>query len=83
MKRTRILDCTLRDGGRIIDCKFDDSIIRGLSVGLVEAGIEIVELGFLRSKDLIDYIGNSTFFTNIRQMDAFVKEKENVIYTAF
>jgi len=30
MKDIEILDCTLRDGGRIIDCKFQDNEIIGI-----------------------------------------------------
>ncbi len=81
--KTRILDCTLRDGGRIIDCKFDDSVTKSISNKLTNSGIEIIELGFLRSPKLVNYQGNSTFFTDIEQMDYAVGNSERTIYTAF
>lgn len=61
MKNIKILDCTLRDGGRIIDCQFDNRTIRNITRNLSLAGIDIIEIGFLRSRSLVDYKGDSTF----------------------
>lgn len=74
IKNVQILDCTLRDGGRIVDCKFDNGTISNLVRDLADAGIDTVEVGFLRSKDLVDYEGNSTFFTSTSQISDFVDE---------
>lgn len=82
MKNIKILDCTLRDGGRIINCEFANSAIREISEGLAEAKIDIIELGFLRDK--IEYSGDSTFFTDVEQMKPFIKsEREDTLYVAF
>lgn len=83
MKRVELLDCTLRDGGRIIDCRFKDSVIEGISDDLTHAGVEIIELGFLRDKDLVCYTGDSTFFTGVHQMDRFVADSDRALYCAF
>lgn len=83
MGNVRILDCTLRDGGRIIDCRFHDEVIREIARSLADANIEIVEVGFLRGENLVEYKGNSTFFTNVSQIDPFIPLKHNVIFTAF
>ncbi len=83
MGRIRILDCTLRDGGRIIDCNFADDVIKNMSHDLSVAGIEIVELGFLRDSALVQYNGNSTFFTEVGQMDQFIENSGNTLFTAF
>lgn len=83
MKKVRILDCTLRDGGRIIDCAFEDSTIRNIARELTDAGIDIIELGFLRDEHLVTYQGNSTFFTQISQMNPFVEDECSTLYTAF
>ncbi len=83
MKKTRILDCTLRDGGRVIDCMFEDSTTKNIADKLTDSGIEIIELGFLRSNKLVDYRGNSTFFTNIEQMDFAVSDIQRSMYTTF
>ncbi len=43
----RLLDCTLRDGGHIVQGKFGESVIKNTIKGLVEAGVDIIEVGFL------------------------------------
>ncbi|MDD6192825.1 MAG: hypothetical protein PUB24_07085 [Lachnospiraceae bacterium] len=72
MKEIEILDCTLRDGGRIIDCQFKDDVIIGIGKSLKKAKIDIVELGFLRNH--IQYQGNSTFFGDVAQADAYIRQ---------
>lgn len=62
MKKIQLLDCTLRDGGRIIDCAFQDQEIADITDRLADANIDVVEMGFLRNPNKIDYKGNSTFF---------------------
>lgn len=84
MKNIRVLDCTLRDGGRIIDCAFPDQEIKEISQRLTDAKIDIIEVGFLRDWRKVEYNGNSTFFTDVDQIRPFVnKTKKNTIYTAF
>lgn len=84
MKNVRVLDCTLRDGGRIIDCAFDDQEIKEISNKLASAKIDIVEVGFLRDWRKVDYQGNSTFFTDVDQIRPFVnRDKKNILYAAF
>ena len=48
MKNVKILDCTLRDGGRIINCAFPNSQIKDIAYRLADANIDIIEVGFLR-----------------------------------
>ena len=43
----KILDCTLRDGGHIVDGKFGEDTIKYILKKLVEAQIDIIEAGFL------------------------------------
>lgn len=84
MKNVRILDCTLRDGGRIINCAFDDQETKEISNRLADAKIDIIEVGFLRDRRKVEYKGNSTFFTDVDQIRPFVnKDKKNTIYAAF
>lgn len=84
MKNIRVLDCTLRDGGRIIDCAFPDQEIKEISEKLADAKIDIIEIGFIRDHREIDYKGNSTFFTDVDQMIPFIDKKKNrVMYVAF
>ena len=82
MKNVKILDCTLRDGGRIIDCAFPDEHIAGIANNLCDANIDIVELGFLRGNK--EYKPDSTFFTELDQLKRFIPEnKKNTMYVAF
>lgn len=85
MKNVQVLDCTLRDGGRIIDCKFDDLTIGNMTRDLTDSGIDIVEVGFLRSQELVEYRGDSTFFTEVSQISRFLPEQnqKNTMYVAF
>ena len=84
MKNVRVLDCTLRDGGRIIDCKFPDQETKDIVRRLFDAKIDIIEVGFLRDWRKVNYQGNSTFFTDVDQIRPFVnKEKGNAIFAAF
>lgn len=43
----KILDCTLRDGGHIVDGRFGEDTIKYILKKLVEARIDIIEAGFL------------------------------------
>lgn len=72
MKQIEILDCTLRDGGRIIDCKYPDETIIGLGKYLKRAGVDIIELGFLR--DSVVFSGNSTFFSSISDANTYIEK---------
>ena len=50
----KLLDCTLRDGGYINDWKWGYQNAREIIQALVKAGIDIVEVGFLRDVDSYD-----------------------------
>lgn len=83
MRNIEVLDCTLRDGGRIIDCEFSDNDIRQIADGLAEAKVDIVEMGFLRDASYVIYRGNSTFFTDVSQIVPFIHRRGRTKYTAF
>lgn len=84
MNNIEILDCTLRDGGRIIDCKFADDDIKEITARLTEAKVDVIEMGFLRDPKKVTYSGNSTFFTKVSQIEKFIPEnREKTQYTAF
>lgn len=83
MKNVKILDCTLRDGGRIIDCQFPNDEIYSIANKLSKAKIDIIEIGFLRDWHNVSYEGNSTFFTDVDQITPFIKEGSSSEYVAF
>lgn len=47
MGQIQLLDCTLRDGGYINEWNFGEEAVRGITSGLNQAGVEIIECGFL------------------------------------
>ena len=73
MNNVRILDCTLRDGGRIINCDFGGACINNILNGLQEAQVDIIELGFIRNN--IIYKEGSTFFTDFEQLKRYIEDK--------
>lgn len=84
MKNIKILDCTLRDGGRIINCMFKNDEIESISQKLANAKIDIIEMGFLRDRSIVNYEGNSTFFNDIVQVERFIiQNKRNTSYSVF
>ncbi len=83
-KTVSLLDCTLRDGGRIIDCAFADEDIKDITLRLTDSNIDIIEMGFLRDSDIVNYKENSTFFTDIAQISKFIpKDKKKVSFAVF
>lgn len=84
MKKLLLLDCTLRDGGRLINCEFGDNIIEKVITDLTSANIEIVEVGFLRDGKKLIYKQGSTFFTSVEQIKPYIRNKTgNTEYVAF
>ena len=45
----RITDCTIRDGGYLLNKNSDPEFVKGVMKGLAEAGIDFVETGFLQT----------------------------------
>lgn len=49
MKKIQLLDCTLRDGAYIVDAKFGVPAIKGMIKKLQDAGVDIIECGWLKN----------------------------------
>ena len=75
-RNVKILDCTLRDGARVINCSFANKDIHAISSKLAYARIDYVEVGFLRDSKRVVYSGNSTFFTDVDQIRPYI-HREN------
>ncbi|MBR5619804.1 MAG: aldolase catalytic domain-containing protein [Clostridia bacterium] len=54
MKDVMLLDCTLRDGGYVNDWKFGRDNIVSIFERVVDAGIDIIEIGFLDERRTFD-----------------------------
>ena len=50
MSRISVLDCTLRDGGYVNDWDFGKEPIRTIISNLIDAGVDLIECGFITSK---------------------------------
>lgn len=76
----QILDCTLRDGGYINDWKFGKKAIISIIEKLENAGIDIIECGFLTG--MVED-ADCSLFNNIAQIKKVVPPKpRNAMYVA-
>ncbi len=79
MGEIKVLDCTLRDGGRCFGNTWGDETIKNISYGLSKAGIDIIEIGFLW------YISdgicreNSTLFRSFSEIELFLCPNQNYV----
>ena len=51
MGKVELLDCTLRDGAYIVNGKFGESAIKGIITMLQNAGVDIIECGWLKNSE--------------------------------
>lgn len=72
MNTVHVLDCTLRDGGYCNQWQFGFENIKKITNGLVEAGIEIIECGFLTNA--VTYHKDVTKFNTIAQLASVIPE---------
>lgn len=78
MKRVNILDCTLRDGGYLIDSQFGNTAIKGIIQGLTESGTDVIECGFLKDEE---HQSGSTVFNNANQICPYLpKDRKQASY---
>lgn len=54
MGEVRLLDCTLRDGGYLNDWKFNHNNIVSIFERIVDAGTDVIEIGFLDERRSFD-----------------------------
>ena len=54
MKEIKLLDCTLRDGGYVNDWRFGRTNIESIFERLVDANVDIIEVGFLDDRRPFD-----------------------------
>ena len=78
MRTIKLMDCTLRDGGYINNWEFGYNAIRGICNKIAEAGIEFIEVGFMRNcvykKECSVFPDNDSFASVISP------KKENISY---
>jgi len=75
MNKVHMLDCTLRDGGYCNQWNFGFENSKIITSSLVEAGIDIIECGFLTEKTTYD--SEHTKFNTMDQVSKIIPEKRN------
>ena len=81
MNKIHVLDCTLRDGGYCNQWQFGFENIRKITEGLVEAGIDVIECGFLTNR--VSYNRDVTLFNTIEELAAVIPaNRENKLFVA-
>lgn len=79
MQNIRLLDCTLRDGGYINDWNFGFENIRDIVSSLTRAGVDIVEVGFLRN---VDYDPDRTRWNTVKELKSILPaDRRNVLFS--
>ncbi len=80
MNNTKLLDCTLRDGGYINDWNFGFHTIKDIIKKLVSSQVDYVEVGFLRN---CEYDRDKALFNNCREIAPILPSKHNnTLFTA-
>lgn len=70
----KLLDCTLRDGAYLIEKNFGNKNIHGIVDGLVKAGIDFVEIGFLQNEGFGE---GKTVFKNSADVRPYIPQQRN------
>lgn len=71
MSRIKLLDCTLRDGGHINAGQFGKNVIKSIIKNLVQAKIDIIEVGFLWNDETDE---NTARFHSINKLKKYLPE---------
>ena len=78
--KVHIVDCTIRDGGYLLDKNSSPEFVRGILNGLVEAGIDYTETGFLQSK----VNGETIVYHNSKDVIKYLpKDPKHTTYLGF
>ena len=81
MNNIHILDCTLRDGGYCNEWRFGLENAKKITHGLQEAGIEIIECGFITNRVVYDL--DVTKFTTVSEIAKVIpKNREGKLFVA-
>ena len=75
MNKVHILDCTLRDGGYCNQWRFGLENVKKITLGLVEANVEIIECGFITNKTAYDLM--VTKYNTVEQVAKIIPEKRD------
>ena len=76
----QITDCTIRDGGYLLNKNSDPEFVKGVIKGIVDSGIDFVETGFLQN-----IVNNETIvYRNSEEIIKYLPESnKNTQYLGF
>lgn len=74
MKKVKVLDCTLRDGGYANNWRFGKEAIIEIKDGLEKAGVDFVELGIMKN---IEYEIDRSIFSRMAQVEKILEKPHN------
>ena len=83
----KITDCTIRDGGYLLNKNSDPSFVKGILQGLVDAGIDFIETGFLQTNSNGETLvfsnsqGPKKFFPDNKKSSEFLGFCDNSRYS--
>ncbi|MCM1231783.1 MAG: aldolase catalytic domain-containing protein [Ruminococcus flavefaciens] len=81
MNKVQVLDCTLRDGGYCNEWRFGFENVKKITSGLVDAGVEIIECGFITNR--VTYNPDVTKFTTVDEAARVIpKERDGKLFVA-
>lgn len=76
----QITDCTIRDGGYLLNKNSDPEFVKGIIKGLVDSGIDFIETGFLQTT----VSGESIVYHNSEDVIKYLPaDKKNTHYLGF
>ena len=79
MNHAMLLDCTLRDGAYLIDKKFGRNAINGIISGLMNSGVDLIEIGFLQNEGFGE---GKTVYKNSKDAEEYVpNDKKDTLFT--
>ena len=73
MKKIKLLDCTLRDGGYINNWAFGKATIEDIIFSLAHSKIDIIECGFIRR---VNSNPDTTTFSSMEDLAKHIKQKK-------
>lgn len=77
--KIKLLDCTLRDGAYVNDSKFGTHAIKGIINKLQDAGVDIIECGWLKNDA---HVEGTSFFHIPGDLEQYLTQKNhNLTYT--
>lgn len=80
MNRHQLLDCTLRDGAQVNEARFGEKAVTDIIQNLRDAGIEMIECGFLKD---VDFEPGRTYYPQPSFAEKYIPEdKGTSTYTA-